>query len=134
MDKKIEKAAETIISMCTDYLMDGLEDEVFKKNIILFSRVLNENKDEQNKYSDLINAGNSAQIQQMEKYENIKSGYENIDLFLASRKIINKCPALLKISVLDYNENNLKRMIRECADISNYAHMMILKCNKELER
>lgn len=122
-----KKAAETIMSMCADYLGGGLEESVFKSNIALFSGRLNLEKV---KYSEMIKAGNDEQISRMELYENYKYGYEDVDIFTASRKITDHIPRLLKLSVLIHNTHNIPQIKKLAADISNYCHMIIFKCNK----
>lgn len=86
-----------------------------------------------NKYDEMFKAGNNAQLEQMKKHESSKSGYEDADIFYAARKITDYIPILLKLSLLTSKGRNIERLRKEAANISNYAHMIILKCDKEIK-
>lgn len=93
---------------------------------------------ENNKYDEMFEAGNKAQLEQMIKHKHY-TGWDNFGIgagFEGIRKNAIKIESQLytlftrqgkkKVSV-DY-ESVRKR----AANIANFAHMMILDCDKEL--
>ena len=94
------------------------------------------------KYDELLKIGNKEQLKQMVKY-NHKTGYENIDIKFAYKMIKKNMRALWKeiylkpflfmiSGMLVRNYTWHREIIKKAADIANYSHMLICKCNKEL--
>lgn len=90
-------------------------------------------------YKELFQAGNKAQLEQMEKHE-YKRGWKNFLLhssFQGIRKsAIHIESALYKSFThqeIIIEPTDLKMIRKKAANIANFAHMIILKCDKEIE-
>ncbi len=79
-------------------------------------------------YDELLEAGNKAQYEQIEK-----TGLNKVGLFLASDKIIDYGYDIRNKLKSSKNQNNKLEIIRKySANIANLAHIIISKCDKEL--
>ena len=94
-------------------------------------------------YDELINAGVKAQLERLEQNEH-KEGFDNIELKYAYKRIKQETrelwkelyfkPFLLMISAIFPRCYTDYRSVRgEFADIANFAHMGIYKCDEEIE-
>jgi len=99
-------------------------------------------------YEELFEAGNKAQLEQMDRFEDEKGGWFEIDLRYGSNKLKEKAEQTSKnltrllLRQAGYKEGmnvskeeiaeflNLVR--RKAAHAANFAHMIILKCDQEL--
>jgi hypothetical protein len=85
-------------------------------------------------YHDLLRAGNAAQVEKL-KRNAYKSGYEDIAFDYAWKRLkeemheLNIALCLISLTDLEY-ENTLKNIRHEAADVANFAHMLIYKCDK----
>lgn len=79
-------------------------------------------------YDKMFQAGTAAQLEQMIKNEH-KVGWDNFPLVDASDAIDHH---LKNMCVEIWNDNDLREIKRMAANIANYVHMIILKCNKGL--
>lgn len=94
-------------------------------------------------YDKLLEAGNKAQLEKLEE-NNHKRGFDEIDLDYAYGRIEDELLELKKeLYDLYYGEfpckilkdqYNCVDVRKEAADIANFAHMIILKCDQELEK
>ncbi len=84
-----------------------------------------ENRD----YDSLLKAGNEAQIEKL-KFNEHKKGFENINLEYAVDRLYQEVEELHDCFVFD--DTNFFDIRHEAADIANFAHMIIYKCNQEL--
>lgn len=103
-----------------------------------------------NLYNELFEAGKKAQLEQMERFEEEKGGWFDIDLRFGSDKLREKddevsqslTSLLLRQAGYDEGMNVTKEEIKEylhivrrkAAHSANFAHMIILKCDKELKK
>lgn len=101
-----------------------------------------ENKMKDNKYSELFESGNKAQLKQMIKNEH-KEGWNDINIKYAYKRIKQKTrilwreiylkPFIFMVSGMLVRRYKDHRSIRkEAANIANFTQMIILKCDKEL--
>lgn len=102
-----------------------------------------------NDYDKMFEAGNKAQLEQMKRFEYEKEGYEEIDLRYGSDKLIEKADQTSKsltrllLRLAGYKEgknvtkeeiNDFLQIVRKkAAHSANFAHMIILACDKGLE-
>lgn len=93
-------------------------------------------------YDELLKAGNAAQIEKLEQNEH-KDGFGDIDIKYAYKRIKQETcelwkeiylkPLLKMLSFMFPKHYENHRAIRhEASDIANFAHMIILSCNKVL--
>ncbi len=80
-------------------------------------------------YSKLLDAGNAAQLEKLLQNEH-KRDFENIDLYYALGRLHNEWEELADELLL--NDLDYKAIRHEAADIANFAHMVVLKCDKEI--
>ena len=80
-------------------------------------------------YAELLGAGNKAQVEKLLENEHKGgfSGQDLIDLFLLLQE---ETLELTREMVLEFYDPRAIR--REAADIANFAHMIILECDKEI--
>jgi hypothetical protein len=101
-------------------------------------------KQDSRNYADLINAGVIAQIEKLRDNEH-KPGFDNIDIEYATRRVGEEHEELLneiyKITesggVINYwhkDNKDFSKIRKEAADIANFAHMLIFKCDQELKK
>lgn len=83
-------------------------------------------------YDSLIDAGNKAQIEKLEENSH-KKGFENINLSYAFHRLQEEMDELSN-EIYDNLESGgrIEEIRREAADIANFAHMIIYKCDQEL--
>lgn len=92
------------------------------------------------KYQEMFQAGNKAQLEKMIENEDKKSGWDNIGLGFASCELINNAECIhryVKAKNIDQSllKDGLDEMIRaKAANVANFAHMIILQCDKELNK
>jgi hypothetical protein len=79
-----------------------------------------------NKFDKMFETGNRAQLVQMEANDD-KSGWDNIDILYANRRIGEIAENMSWTHDTDYEE-----LINKAANIANFAHMIILKCKNEM--
>jgi hypothetical protein len=86
-------------------------------------------------YKELLSAGTTAQLEKLMQNEH-KEGFDNIDIEYAYRRIEEELKELDFELFKDAIEGrfDLTAVRLEAADIANFAHMIILKCDKELSR
>ena len=101
-----------------DYYSDIKKDIEMKKR--------RENMD----YYNLLNDGNIAQLEKLRANEH-KKGFEDIDIMYAFRRLIDEVEEL--DNEIDSNNNDFSKIRKEAADIANFCHMIILKCDEELK-
>lgn len=101
-----------------------------------------------NDYKELFEAGNKAQLEQMERFEDDKDGWENIDLCYGVNKLKQKAietkEHLERLSQRIFEGDKYKRIEKKetlqriedirkkAAHSANFAHMIIMACDKEL--
>ena len=94
-------------------------------------------------YKALLNAGNKAQLEKLEQPGH-KEGFENIDIKYAYKRIRQETkelwkeiylkPFVMMIGfILPKHYINYRSTRHEAADIANFAHMIILACDKEIK-
>ena len=95
-------------------------------------------------YTALLEAGNKAQREKLGQNW-YKEGFDDIDIEYATNRIKDEFEELTnEIWIISYamgctnywhKENkDYKKIRHEAADIANFAHMIILACDKELEK
>ncbi len=95
-------------------------------------------------YDELFIRGTNAQREKLEEND-YKEGFDNIDIYYAFGGLSKeRDELLLAIAILELGldvpgeintqETGYKTIRREAADVDNFAHMIILKCDKELEK
>ncbi len=91
-------------------------------------------------YDELLKSGNNAQLEKLKENEH-KRGFEDIGLYYAFKRLDEEYEEL-KCELYDFssfgrihkNTFDFSAIRKEAADIANFAHMIILKCDQELER
>lgn len=83
-------------------------------------------------YDILLSAGNAAQLEKLKKNEH-KRGFDNIDLDYAWYRIQEEIEELREEMDAPI-WRDLKAIMAEAADVANFAHMIILKCDQELNK
>ena len=78
----------------------------------------------------LIQAGNKAQLEKLHEHGH-KNGFDNIDIDYAQSRIWDEWSELVVESSLKNRDH--KKIRHEAADIANFAHMIILQCDKIIE-
>jgi len=86
-------------------------------------------------YSNLLDAGVAAQLEKLKENEH-KKGFEDVDIYYVYRRIHDEYRELGEEIFYDKFQNNIdyNKVRREAADIANFAHMIIVKCNQELNK
>lgn len=95
-------------------------------------------------YDELLTAGNKAQLEKLKDNEH-KEGFNNIDLYYANERLSEEVEELEKelynIAILEGTTQyfckkklNYKKIRHEAADVANFAHMIILACDKEIKK
>ena len=95
-------------------------------------------------YDELFIRGTNAQREKLEENEH-KGGFTDIDINLAFKNMskerdeLSFAIAILELGIdvpceINTQENGYKAICGEAADVANFAHMIILKCDKELEK
>jgi len=90
--------------------------------------------DRAGEFSDLLNAGNKAQIEKL-KQNTHKGGFDNIALDYAWKRIeeemkeLSTALCLIPLTGSGYLKA-LKNIRHESADVANFAHMIIYKCDQ----
>lgn len=92
-----------------------------------------------NKYKQLFNEGNKEQLEKLKQNEH-KSGWDDIDIKYAFERLSHERDELL-LKIKNYNigtihqtKIGLNEIKEEAADIANFAHMIIYKCNRLIEK
>ena len=96
-------------------------------------------------YDDLLKAGTTAQLEKLQQNEH-KRCFEDIDLIYAFNRLCEELNELT-LEMFDFSfkffpvhgDDMLKyeyfnKVRNEAADIANFAHMIIYKCDQELKR
>lgn len=84
-------------------------------------------------YDELLNSGNAAQVEKL-KMNKHKRGFENIDIGYAEKRLNEECRELyLEIYGRIDGEFKTEKVRHEAADIANFAHMIIFKCDQLLK-
>ena len=85
-------------------------------------------------YDALLKAGNQAQIEKLKKNEH-KKGFDNIGFTYGFIRLTEELKELEEeLICLKHGLNNYETLRSEAADIANFAHMIILACDKELDK
>ena len=94
-------------------------------------------------YDELFIRGISAQREKLEENEH-KGGFTDIDINLAFKNMTKERDELsFAITILNVAldvpgyinvHNGYKDVRQEAANVANFAHMIILQCDKELEK
>lgn len=86
-------------------------------------------------YDELLQAGNKAQLEKLIENEH-KDGFDDIDIEYALDRLLDEYIELRK-EIKSLNDSTSKiwhrRIRHEAADVANFAHMIILRCDKELQ-
>jgi hypothetical protein len=77
-------------------------------------------------YKKLLEQGNKAQMRKLLENDNEKDGWDNIDIDFALERIQDEFEELQDAHM----KTDIIGMIEEAADIANFAHMLIWKCNR----
>ena len=97
-------------------------------------------------YEKLISAGNKAQLEKLKLPENQhKRGFDDIDIHYAVKRITEEINELVKetfkiqektgyLITIPIDEMDIEAVRKEAADVANFAHMIILKCDQELNK
>jgi len=80
-------------------------------------------------YDGLIRAGVQAQIEKLNMNEH-KRGFDDVDPWYAYTRIRDELHEL----EYEVHEKDFYKMRKEAADIANFAHMIIYRCNQELNK
>ena len=81
-------------------------------------------------YTALIEAGTAAQLEKLEQNGH-KEGFDNININYALKRITEEYVEAYQEtheSIIDYS-----KVRHEAADIANFAHMVILACDKQIK-
>lgn len=82
-------------------------------------------------YEKLIESGNKAQLEKLLQNEH-KPGFEDIDIVYAYKRIKQEESELFW-EIFNGKENvDFSKIRHEAADIANFAHMIIYKCDQEI--
>ena len=82
----------------------------------------------------LLTAGNKAQREKLEKY-NYKPSFENISFVDSFNGLVDEVKELAEaFQSPDVNKQGYKNIRHEAADVANFAHMIILACDKEISK
>lgn len=100
-----------------------------------------EDEKEMTDYDKMFKAGNKAQLEQMVKYDRIRSGWDNFPI-LESFEGIRKAAVFIERMLFHEFTNTSKPLTKsqveilrsKAANISNYAHMIILNCDEEVKK
>ena len=87
-------------------------------------------------YEELFQAGNKAQLEKLQQNGH-KKGFDDIDIEYASERIEQEWNELsAEVMLIDTfdDEPDYEAIRHEAADIANFAHMIILKCDKEIAK
>ncbi len=82
-------------------------------------------------YDKLLESGNKAQLEKLLLNEH-KRGFENINLDYAINRIYQEIEELHEAHL--FNDVDFSSIRKEAADIANFAHMIIFKCDQELNK
>lgn len=82
-------------------------------------------------YEKLLESGNKAQLEKLLLNEH-KKGFEDIDLDYAMNRIYQEIEELHEAHL--FNDKDFSAIKKEAADIANFAHMIIYKCDQELNK
>lgn len=86
-------------------------------------------------YDELLKAGNAAQLEKLKENEH-KSGFNDINIDYAFKRLTEEVEELRK-ELFDKTGNGTYHIFNtrsEAADIANFAHMIILACDKENDK
>lgn len=88
-------------------------------------------------YKELLDIGNKAQIEKLMLNEH-KKDFNELSFDYGIKRICEEVHELV-IEVLNFYKSNsdesleyLKRIRNEAADVANFAHMIIMKCDNEI--
>ena len=79
-----------------------------------------------NSYKELLEQGNKEQLNKLLQNDSDKEGWDNINTDFAIERIEDELEELKAAHM----KTDIMRMIEEAADIANFAHMLIWKCNR----
>ena len=80
-------------------------------------------------YKKLLKAGNAAQIEKLKENEH-KEGFDSIDKSKLFKMLYQEVGELHQAM---RKPDNYKEVRREAADVANYAHIIILACDRIME-
>lgn len=80
-----------------------------------------------NKYQKLFEAGNKAQLEQMEMNKH-KDGWDDFPVSLAAHSILSNLKEIID-RYDDSTMSGIEVVRRRAANISNFANMIILRCD-----
>jgi hypothetical protein len=91
----------------------------------------NKYKEDNRDYLKLLQAGNTAQIEKLRENEH-KPGFDNIDINWAFKRLHDEFRELFSELSEDNKDYSLIR--KEAADVANFAHMIILAADQEMNK
>jgi hypothetical protein len=82
-------------------------------------------------YNALLSAGNIAQIEKLKENDH-KESFDNIPLWEAYYLLRDEIEEL--DFEIDNKNKDYSKIRHEAADVANFAHMIILKCDREINK
>lgn len=82
-------------------------------------------------YKELFQAGNKAQLEKLQRNEH-KKGWNDLRVGYLTNRIDDELEELFKETIS--MPRDYRKIRHEAADIANFAHMIILRCDKELKK
>ncbi len=76
-------------------------------------------------YDKLLKAGNAAQLEKLKENEH-KQGWDDMNIDYAVDRIVEEVEELIR-------ERDVQCIRREAADIANFCHMIILRCDRIIQ-
>ncbi len=84
-------------------------------------------------YKRLFDAGNAAQLEKLRQNEH-KKGWDSVTFEYAYFRLIEEVGELSEaLRAQEVNPEGYKNIRQEAADVANFAHMIILKCDEALK-
>jgi NTP pyrophosphatase (non-canonical NTP hydrolase) len=81
-------------------------------------------------YKALLEAGNKAQLEKLKQNEH-KKDFESVTFEYAYNRLVEEMIELKEaFSVQEVNNEGFKNIRQEAADVANFAHMIIYRCDQ----
>jgi len=84
-------------------------------------------------YEALFKAGNTAQLEKLKENED-KPGWDNITFVTTFTGLLEEVKELIAEVKGDISDEGYEKIRREAADVANFAHMIILRCDVILDK
>lgn len=88
-------------------------------------------------YRKLLKSGNKAQLEKLKKYKH-KSGFDAVSVDAAFNGIVEEFEELsIEVRHRDrsgFKSRSMDKIREEAADVANYAHMIILACDRKISK